>query len=622
MTDRLIAVGDDFTLPPEVQVSDENLPAASNAAAVASKLDAAQVGVAGGAAPLDGGSLVPDANLPTRLQDAALGAAFVRKTEQVVSVKDYGAKGDGVTDDTLAIQEVLNFALTRQVRIVFPAGVYVVKQKLFVYSNTTLDLEGSTLRRSFNTGPGGVSLLKWADNTENLTIRNGTIDGNGANYPGITGAEGFDLIHGTGIKNGKFENLVFKDVVGDHALDASTIDGLVVRDCRFTGWKDIVGDRPFSESIQLDPNILDGATGTSNKGVVVTGCYFGPSTTPGFGSPGAGVGNHATVPGRTDSDIKITGNTFDGCGFAGVRGYRWDKVIIQANTFIGGARGIHVTPMSRVDLTPESGTGYTITANTFTGCTSPILFAVPTLGPGNAYSRFKNVAITGNTFDGGTTMINAAFVSQLSITGNSFTNGSEAIRTGYCDGVTISGNTANTMATYFVYIIETAYTATIAALGYTLNTTVAGNTATNIGFRAVHVNSAAKYTTIVGNTFVNLSTAAATRDGIAVDTAAVGGIIEGNNILDGGATNKPVYGINLSASVVNYRIGPNNAYGTTRALSNASPTTTLTGVLVTGTPEGVMVGAVGSTVTRTDGGALTTMYVKESGTGNTGWIAK
>jgi len=621
MTDRLIAVGDDFTLPPEVQVSDENLPAASNAAAVALKLDASQVGVAGGAAPLDSGERVPDANLPTRLQDVALGAAFVRKTEQVVSVKDYGAKGDGVTDDTLAIQEVLNFALTRQVRIVFPAGVYVVKQKLFVYSNTTLDLEGSTLRRSFNTGPGGVSLMKWADNTENLTIRNGTIDGNGANYPGIAGAEGFDLIHGTGIKNGKFENLVFKDVVGDHAIDANTIDGLVVRDCRFTGWKDIVGDRAFAESIQLDPNVLDGVTGTSNKGVVVTGCYFGPSTTPGFGSPGAGVGNHATVPGRTDSDIKITGNTFDGCGFAGIRGYRWDKVIIQGNTFIGGARGIHVTPMSRVDLTPESGTGYTITGNTFTNVSNPVLFGTPTLGPGNAYSRFKNVAITGNTIDGGADSLTLPFITQLTVTGNTFTNVAYAVKLGYTAGTTIAGNSVDTASLNFVYITE-SFDATLVGTGLTQITAITGNTASNLGYRGVHINCAAKFTTITGNTFINVSTAAATREGIAADSGANYGIIEGNTIQDGGATNKPVYGINIGAGANNFRIGANNAYGTTRGTHNASTTTTLTGVLVTGTPEAVIGGAIGSTVTRTDGGASTTLYVKQSGTGNTGWIAK
>ena len=41
-----------------------------------------------------------------------------------------------------------------------------------------------------------------------------------------------------------------------------------------------------------------------------------------------------------------------------------------------------------------------------------------------------------------------------------------------------------------------------------------------------------------------------------------------------------------------------------------------------GTPEGAVTAPVGSLFTRTDGGAGTTLYVKESGTGNTGWIGK
>jgi len=41
-----------------------------------------------------------------------------------------------------------------------------------------------------------------------------------------------------------------------------------------------------------------------------------------------------------------------------------------------------------------------------------------------------------------------------------------------------------------------------------------------------------------------------------------------------------------------------------------------------GSPEGVVTAAVGSLYTRSDGGANTTLYVKQSGTGNTGWAAK
>jgi len=41
-----------------------------------------------------------------------------------------------------------------------------------------------------------------------------------------------------------------------------------------------------------------------------------------------------------------------------------------------------------------------------------------------------------------------------------------------------------------------------------------------------------------------------------------------------------------------------------------------------GTPEGILTAPVGSLFTRTDGGAGTTLYVKESGAGNTGWVGK
>lgn len=41
-----------------------------------------------------------------------------------------------------------------------------------------------------------------------------------------------------------------------------------------------------------------------------------------------------------------------------------------------------------------------------------------------------------------------------------------------------------------------------------------------------------------------------------------------------------------------------------------------------GTPQGNVAAPVGSLFLRSDGGANTTLYIKESGTGNTGWVAK
>ena len=65
-------------------------------------------------------------------------------------------------------------------------------------------------------------------------------------------------------------------------------------------------------------------------------------------------------------------------------------------------------------------------------------------------------------------------------------------------------------------------------------------------------------------------------------------------------------------------------------LSNLGPTLTGTTLLLgtcqvltgAGTPEAAVTAPVCSLFLRTDGGAGTTLYVKESGAGNTGWVAK
>ena len=52
---------------------------------------------------------------------------------------------------------------------------------------------------------------------------------------------------------------------------------------------------------------------------------------------------------------------------------------------------------------------------------------------------------------------------------------------------------------------------------------------------------------------------------------------------------------------------------------------TINGVLWavgSGTPESAVTAPVGSFYSRTDGGSGTSFYVKQTGTGNTGWVGK
>ena len=52
--------------------------------------------------------------------------SLANRFADVVNVKDFGAKGDGVTDDTAAFQSVLNKANSGHISCYLPSGNYIV----------------------------------------------------------------------------------------------------------------------------------------------------------------------------------------------------------------------------------------------------------------------------------------------------------------------------------------------------------------------------------------------------------------------------------------------------------------------------------------------------------------
>lgn len=102
-------------------------------------------------------------------------------------VMAHGAKGDGVTDDTAAIQSALNDGRV----VIFPPGTYVVSNQLSVGSNTYVKLmPGATLFRKAGTGQQCGSTYTntnffvnsdVVNGNENITIEGGVYDGNEAN---------------------------------------------------------------------------------------------------------------------------------------------------------------------------------------------------------------------------------------------------------------------------------------------------------------------------------------------------------------------------------------------------------------------------------------------------------
>ena len=55
-----------------------------------------------------------------------------------INVLDYGAVGNGTTDDTVAIQAAIDAAAVNNQLLYFPTGTYRVVDTLTIYSGTTI----------------------------------------------------------------------------------------------------------------------------------------------------------------------------------------------------------------------------------------------------------------------------------------------------------------------------------------------------------------------------------------------------------------------------------------------------------------------------------------------------
>lgn len=124
--------------------------------------------------------------------------------------------------------------------------------------------------------------------------------------------------------------------------------------------------------------------------------------------------------------------------------------------------------------------------------------------------------------------------------------------------------------------------------------------------------------------------AASVRSGLHASTALVTPHIKGNHFYDNQGTKKQTYGMTFAASVTDGNITDNDIRGNlTGPISGQSNIGSGMYVgdnpgwtVAAGTPEASVTAPIGTTYKRTDGGAGTSLYVKESGTGNTGWVAK
>lgn len=287
-----------------------------------------------------------------------------------VNVRDFGARGDGVTDDTRAITTAMEAASGSDGTVYFPKGIYCVHPisvpsgitlmgnaswgySAFGYGNNKIE-EGDPVDPDYN---GQTVLFSLSQDAEALLTLEDCC-GNRVIGLSLDGEYKGDHFNGIYVKGG-------------HAIFLEDI-----RCCHFTG----NGVRISADTYAIRRSLLIKSTGASVDGSAgshgrIIDCQLAYNDGPGFFADGT-------------EDVSFTGNRIEG-GCAGVKIANGSQIAITGNSF-DSPRGpaIHLDSCSVCALT---------------GNMARISGARREVSDDNTHCRLENsrgVAMIGNTFWG------------------------------------------------------------------------------------------------------------------------------------------------------------------------------------------------------------------------------
>ena len=220
-----------------------------------------------------------------------------------------------------ALQPVLNSIESKDngkmYRVVVPAGSYDSTQRIYLGSNTILDLRGVEIY-NWNTATDNINETgSGFDGCQNIIILGGELHGlvrgqSAASHKISGGASTCNTRIGHA-KNISIVGSKFYDNCGGHLVEVGGVKNLLIADCEFTGYADpdpLGASSQSLEAIQLDVihrdkmnfEAYDNKDDSSVENATIVGNYFHDLR--------RGVGSHHAVYGHPYNNIKIAGNTF------------------------------------------------------------------------------------------------------------------------------------------------------------------------------------------------------------------------------------------------------------------------------------------------------------------------
>jgi hypothetical protein len=149
---------------------------------------------------------------------AAGGCAKAPTSSVVVNVRDKGAKGDGRTDDTAALQVALDKIAGTGGTVLVPDGTYMVAavgdRQLKIKNSTTLKLSSGATIKAIPNNSVKYAVLTVAGSA-NVTVSGGTLEGDRAQHTGQGGEWGMGINIIGGAKNVTLSGVTSKEMWGD-----------------------------------------------------------------------------------------------------------------------------------------------------------------------------------------------------------------------------------------------------------------------------------------------------------------------------------------------------------------------------------------------------------------------
>ena len=472
---------------------------------------------------------------------------FQTRFGDFINVKDFGAEGDGSTDDTAAIQAAVNAAVLLKRKVCFPAGTYLVTDQISLPIGSQIIGEtGYQYTRGFSQDPKATTIQFSPTTAKSLFVATGTTYGGFRFHYSI---EGFYLRGNSTVSGG---NSVY-------ALD---LNGVIY------GRFENIGIEQFTTPIRCTATINNRFVNIYSSGKDQAVLYAGSAET-------TDVWEQCSFW-ASPVGVKISGSSigirFRDCLFEQIDTYGMD--------IAREAQEIEVSGCYAEDV-PS------------TNDASAAMFRVGSLG--TALVVQTHLKVIGGKFSGRNAGVVGSFLSC------DYSNGVELVGVNVSRFTNVILTTANTRDTSVVILgmagitWTTMYNDVSKLCGvYPSGVVNAGSNNHRIkGSRVIAPDIRPDNTDFAGTL---------TLSGANLQLAFTAMFPSTNG-------DKPLGQSNLRFSEV-YSVKFVFGDGT-RTVSSGS-----------GSPEGVVTAPIGSLYTNTAGGASTTLYVKTSGTGNTGWTAK